>query len=34
MEDKRYDFVRILWQNRENLLERGAELNMDKDKVQ
>ena len=30
MEDKRRDFVRILWQNRENPLECGADLNMDK----
>ena len=30
MEDKRYDFVRILWQNRENPLERGADVNRDR----
>ena len=30
MEDKRYDFVRILWQNRENPLECGADVNKDK----
>ena len=30
MEDKRYDFVRILWQNRENPLECGVDVNRDK----
>ena len=30
MEDKRYDFVRVLWQNRENPLEHGADVSKDK----
>ena len=30
MADKRHDFVRILWQNRENPLERGADVSKDK----